>query len=264
MPSLCGTGSGPRTRTSKNHESAVITSGGRNVVIPRRMKDPEYRQSQLDSVHEEHIAPITDFISRLSAERPELAGVPFVAPHYRPETARILSLSSNPGPRAGGENGSGLLSVQNDDASAERMLKVYAAAGVRGEDVVPWNVFPWFVHEQLPNGLTSDYIEQGVHVLSRFLDLCRTSSPSSPTAVTLIDVLNAFARRALWAPWCVGGASTPCMRVTRATGHYPLSATASRRRGRHGRDLPAGHGACGARAARAVNRPTLSGYSCSR
>ena len=172
MPSLCGTGSGPRTRTSKNYESAVIPSAGRNVVIPRRMKDPEYRQSQLDSVHDEHIAPVTEFISCLSTERPELPGVPFVAPHYGPETARILSLSSNPGPRAGGEKGSGLLSVQNDDASAERMLKVYAAAGIRDEDVVPWNAFPWFVHEQLPNGLTSDYIEQGVHVLGRFLDLC--------------------------------------------------------------------------------------------
>jgi hypothetical protein len=171
MSSLVGTGRGPRTRTSKNYESAVFPSGGRNVVIPRRMKDPKYRQSQLGSVHEEHIAPVTDFISRLSAERPELAGVPFVAPHYRPETARLLSLSSNPGPRAGGEKGSGLLSVQND-ASAERMLKVYAAAGLRDGDVVPWNAFPWFVHEQLPNGLTSDYIEQGVHVLSRFLDLC--------------------------------------------------------------------------------------------
>jgi hypothetical protein len=141
-------------------------------VIPRRMKALAYRLSQFTALNDEHIAPVTDFITRLSAEQPQLAGVPFVAPHYRPQTARILSLSSNPGPRAGGDKGSGFLSVQNDDASAERLLNIYAAAGVRSEDVVPWNAFPWYVHDQLPNGLTSEYIEQGVLVLSRFLELC--------------------------------------------------------------------------------------------
>lgn len=144
----------------------------KDVWVARRMADAAYRERQKGELHGEHIADLSAFIGKLSAERPDLAGVPFVAPHYRPRTARVLSLSSNPGPRAGGERGSGMLSVQNDDASAERMLDVYAAAGLQGDDVIPWNAFPWYVHEQLPNGLTTAYIEQGVHVLRRFLDLC--------------------------------------------------------------------------------------------
>lgn len=141
-------------------------------MIPRRMKDPHYRQSQLQAVDDEHMAPVSDLVRRLSAERPELEGAPWVAPHYDPRVARILSLSSNPGPGAGGSTGSGMLSAENDDASAERMLNVYTAAGIDSENVVPWNAFPWFVHAQLPDGLTRDHIEQGVIVLRRFLELC--------------------------------------------------------------------------------------------
>lgn len=147
--------------------------GGRDdVLVARRMSDVAYRESQKAQLHDEHIVKVSAFISGLNIEKPELSGVPFVAPHYRPRSARVLSLSSNPGPRAGGRRGSGMLSAQNDDASAERMLGVYAAAGLRGDEVVPWNAFPWYVHEQLPHGLTTEYIEQGVHVLRRFLDLC--------------------------------------------------------------------------------------------
>jgi len=141
-------------------------------VLPRRMNDLSYRELQARELQAEHIARVTEFVDGLRSARPELAGAPYVAPIYHPLSARILSLSSNPGPKAGGDRGSGFLSVQNDDASAERLLDVYGLAGLQVEDVVPWNAFPWFVHEGFPNGLSVAHIEQGVHVLRRFLDLC--------------------------------------------------------------------------------------------
>jgi hypothetical protein len=83
-----------------------------------------------------------------------------------------LSLSSNPGPRAGGEKGSGFLSAQNDDASAERLLQVYASAGLANDHVVPKNAFPSYVHDRMPDGLSLGHIEEGVHALHRLLELC--------------------------------------------------------------------------------------------
>jgi hypothetical protein len=141
-------------------------------VLPRQMSDPSYREYQASKLQAEYIVPITEFVNNLRAERPELAGAPYVAPIYRPLSARVLSLSSNPGPKAGGDKGSRFLSVQNDDASAERLLDIYGLAGLPIEDIVPWNAFPWFVHEGFPNGLPRDHIEQGVFVLKRFLHLC--------------------------------------------------------------------------------------------
>jgi hypothetical protein len=40
---------------------------------------------------------------------------------YRGVDAPALSISRDPGPKAGGDKGSGFLSVENDDPSAERM-----------------------------------------------------------------------------------------------------------------------------------------------
>jgi len=136
------------------------------------MGDPDYRRSQEAALAEERMLPFVEFTSRLRAEHPELPGLPDIAPHYDPLSARVLSLSSNPGPRAGGEKGSGFLSVENDDASAERLLQVYSSAGLASDHVVPWNAFPWYVHDRMPDGLPQHYIEEGVHALHRLLELC--------------------------------------------------------------------------------------------
>jgi len=136
------------------------------------MRDPAYRESQKAALAEKRMLPIRDFVRRLRVEHPELPGMPDIAPHYDPSSARVLSLSSNPGPKAGGTQGSEFLSVQNDDASAERLLHVYASAGLSSEHVVPWNVFPWYVHDRMPDGLPVEHIEEGVQALRRLLELC--------------------------------------------------------------------------------------------
>lgn len=60
--------------------------------------------------------------------------------------ARALSISRDPGPKAGGIKGSGFLSIENDDPSAERMGRFLCGAGIDYGQVVPWNAYPWYIN----------------------------------------------------------------------------------------------------------------------
>lgn len=61
--------------------------------------------------------------------------------------ARILLLLEAPGPKATRERGgSGFVSPDNDDATAQNMWWLLRDAGVnRRVEVVTWNVVPWYV-----------------------------------------------------------------------------------------------------------------------
>ena len=61
--------------------------------------------------------------------------------------ARILLLLEAPGPKATrGRGGSGFVSPDNNDGSAENMWNLLRDAGMdRAHDVATWNVVPWYV-----------------------------------------------------------------------------------------------------------------------
>lgn len=61
--------------------------------------------------------------------------------------ARILLLLEAPGPKATRERGgSGFVSPDNDDGTAENMWRLLEEAGIdRPSDLVTWNVVPWYI-----------------------------------------------------------------------------------------------------------------------
>lgn len=132
------------------------------------MRDPAFRAEMRATAFAPHIAPVNELVKALRQERPDLS-MPLVAPHYDATTARVLSLLSNPGPRADGERGSGFLSTENDDGTAERLGTIYERVGARPIDVIPWNGFPWYVHDAHPNGLPLHLVAEGQSALHRLL-----------------------------------------------------------------------------------------------
>lgn len=97
---------------------------------------------------------------------------PYVAPHQAGTGALILSLSSNPGPATHRESGSAFISCENDDGSAARMCALYEGAGIPQKATVPWNAYPWFLHDELSGeGLKKSHIEEGLRPLKGLLDL---------------------------------------------------------------------------------------------
>jgi hypothetical protein len=135
------------------------------------MKDRAFREMQWRTRYEPRVTVVNRFVDELSAGGRD---VPYVGSHYDVRVARILSLSSNPGPRAGGDRGSGFISFCNDDPSAQRMLEMLQAAALSEVDTVPWNIHPWHVHDQQGGGLASSQVTAGVPALVRFLELVST------------------------------------------------------------------------------------------
>ncbi|MBC7592197.1 MAG: uracil-DNA glycosylase [Salinibacterium sp.] len=138
--------------------------------MTRRMADPEFRDDQMMRIREPQVHAINALCDELMREKPSFS-VPYIAPHYGASTAVILALSSNPGPQAGGAKGSGMLSRENNDGSAARMGDIYETVGLTDDQIVPWNAYPWHVHETHPNGLPNNLIDDGLDALKRVLDL---------------------------------------------------------------------------------------------
>lgn len=112
------------------------------------MRDPQFRQQQWDGRRAPHIGPINSLVDELMAS-PGRAGVPYVAPVYGGVDARVLFVARDPGPMTQPElGGSGFLSLENDDASAERFAILLDDAGIPVGETLPWNAYPWYINRQ--------------------------------------------------------------------------------------------------------------------
>lgn len=56
-----------------------------------------------------------------------------------------------------------VLSIENDDPSAERMARFLDEAGIDYAEVVLWNAYPWYIH----SGPTIDQLLLGAEPLRR-------------------------------------------------------------------------------------------------
>lgn len=134
--------------------------------MPRRMRDAAYRADQWARRFEVHIRPINELVDELGA-RHDAGCPPYVAPMYRGTAAPVLAVLRDPGPKAGGAQGSGFLSVENDDQTAERQCVFMSEAGLDPSDVLPWNAYPWYINA----APTRSQLGDGVEPLRRLIEL---------------------------------------------------------------------------------------------
>ena len=114
---------------------------------PRAHRDPREVERKRSLLDEPHIAPLTDFVRRLRAARGG-DSVPWFDPTEGGASARILLLFENPGRRADAAQGSGFISADNDDKSAENMWGFFRQAGIDRREVVAWNIVPWYLGDE--------------------------------------------------------------------------------------------------------------------
>lgn len=130
------------------------------------MADPVFRAEQeREAAAAPHMAPITRFVAEIQ-DRDGRGWAPGVAPHHGGVDARVLSVLRDPGPATQVGVGSGFLSVENDDPTAERQAALFAEHGIRDRDVLPWNAYPWYI-DAAPNA------EQGRAGAQVLVDLIR-------------------------------------------------------------------------------------------
>src|SRR5680860_1484559 len=112
---------------------------------PRTNRDPAELKRKVGLLDIPHIAPLTELVNRLRAERPE-AFIPYFDPTEAGVGARILLLLEAPGRRSALEAGSGFVSSDNNDQTAQNLWELLRDAGIdRSCDLVTWNVVPWYI-----------------------------------------------------------------------------------------------------------------------
>ena len=117
-----------------------------------------------------HIAPLTDFVERLRTASPDCE-FPDFDPLDGGVAADILFLFEKPGPMTSkGGKGSGFISRNNDDPTAEATFRFMKEAKLSRKRTVIWNVVPGW------NGrrkITAPELLAGVNALKDLLPLLR-------------------------------------------------------------------------------------------
>ncbi len=109
---------------------------------------------------------INRFIDEIGA-KDDAGHPPYIPPVCGGVDALALSISRDPGPKAGGTKGSGFLSIEADDPSAERMGQFLDEAGIDYAEVVPWNAYPWYINSDP----TTDQLQVGAVSLRVLISL---------------------------------------------------------------------------------------------
>ena len=139
---------------------------------PRGNADPSNVKRKHERLGEPHVAPLTEFVERLGKTRPAavlgVPSVPYVDPDEAGVAARVLLLLKAPDAR--GPRGSGFVSSDNDDSSAETMWWAKRHAAVdRAREVATWNVIPWYRGADAPEHVLAGELDEAQPALLELL-----------------------------------------------------------------------------------------------
>lgn len=113
---------------------------------PKSFRDSAVLVERTSRLNEPHVAPLNAWVRDLSERLGPEAIVPFFDPGDGGVTARILWLLEAPGPKATTQRGgSGMISCNNNDQTAENTWRTREEAGVSRSLVVHWNVIPAYL-----------------------------------------------------------------------------------------------------------------------
>lgn len=150
-----------------SHESMIADPVSPNS--PRSLADTSAVGARQKLLSLPHIAPLAAFAEELRQRTG--AEVPDFDPLDGGTNASILFLFEKPGPMTsleGKRRGSGFISRDNNDPTAEATFRFMIEAGIPRRDTVTWNVVPGW------NGtraITGDELRSGIAELNRLLDL---------------------------------------------------------------------------------------------
>jgi len=110
------------------------------------MAEKLYREQQWRHRYDSHIAPINRLVDSLKDT--QHGEVPYVAPIYGGINASLLSVMRDPGPMTQTKVGSGFLSMENDDQTAETFCRYLSDTSISTSEIVPWNAYPWYINRK--------------------------------------------------------------------------------------------------------------------
>ena len=112
---------------------------------PRSLRDPEVRAARRAALGAPHILPLTRHVRDLRERSPAIE-FPDFDPLDGGVEARLLFLMEKPGPMTSaerdGRQGSGFISRDNDDPTAQAIFTFMREAGIPRRETVLWNLIP--------------------------------------------------------------------------------------------------------------------------
>lgn len=113
--------------------------------LPRTNRDPAELERKRRLLRSSRMAPLTEYVDRLRVDRHQ-NDIPYFDPTQAGTGARVLLLLEAPGRRgATVRRGSGFISPDNNDPTAENTWTLMRDAGLDRRYAVNWNVVPWYV-----------------------------------------------------------------------------------------------------------------------
>jgi hypothetical protein len=91
---------------------------------------------------ESHVRPLNTLVTDWNEGGRQ---VPWADPDSGGTTSRILFLHESPGPAAAAAHGSGVISPDNNDQTAQPFWRLSHLAGLDRTSYINWNVVPWYV-----------------------------------------------------------------------------------------------------------------------
>jgi hypothetical protein len=128
---------------------------------PRTLRSPEACSHRKLMLSEPHVAPLAQYVERMRLANPDWQ-FPDFDPLDGGVEAELLFLLEKPGPMTsptGKRAGSGFISRNNDDPTAENVYNFMLQAGIPRKKTALWNVMPgWnskiqFTRSELRNGI---------------------------------------------------------------------------------------------------------------
>jgi hypothetical protein len=117
-------------------------SAGREPDATRSLRDPKAREARRALLSEPYVLPLTAYVDQLRAGSPD--EFPDFDPLDGGVEARMLFLLEKPGPMTSasrtGRAGSGFVSRDNDDPTAEAIFDFMRKAGIPRRETVLWNL----------------------------------------------------------------------------------------------------------------------------
>jgi uracil-DNA glycosylase len=134
-------------------------------------KDPVLLAEKRRRVHEPHVRSLNTLVERWKEGGRQ---VPWADPDSGGIHSKILFLHESPGPAASPGHGSGFISPDNDDPSAERFWRLSRQADLDRRSYISWNAVPWYVSATGRNAnATRAHGQAALPYLHQFVTLLR-------------------------------------------------------------------------------------------
>jgi uracil-DNA glycosylase len=135
---------------------------------PRSMRDEGVQERRKAMLHQPHMQPLSTYVAKLRERRS--GQVPDFDPFDGGTDARVLFLFEKPGRMTangrGKRVGSGFISRNNNDPTAEATFDFMQRAGIPRKLTVTWNLIPWW------NGtrrVTGEELQDGFNCLQELI-----------------------------------------------------------------------------------------------